>query len=67
MMEHGLERYLLRSGLLLAEAAQLLRMIPHTARRWLNGEEVYGPAEQVIRVWIGLRDRRLPWRTRGAA
>jgi hypothetical protein len=64
---NGLERHLLRLDLLLAEAAQLLRMIPHTVRCWLDGEEVSGPAEQAVRAWIGLRDRRLPWQPHGAA
>lgn len=53
---------LLRLGLAPGEAAQLLSVTPRTVRRWLDGEEVSGPAEQAIRAWIRLHDRHLPWR-----
>jgi hypothetical protein len=45
-----------------AEAAQLLGVAPRTIRRWLDGEELSGPAEQALRAWIRLHDRNLPWR-----
>jgi transcriptional regulator with XRE-family HTH domain len=45
-----------------AEAAQLLGVAPRTVRRWLDGEDVPGPAEQALRAWIRLHDRNLPWR-----
>ena len=67
MPGNELGRYLLRLDLALAEAAQFLCVIPRTVRRWLDGEEVSDPAEQAVRVWIGLHDRRLPWRPHGAA
>jgi hypothetical protein len=44
------------------EAAQLLGVAPRTVRRWLDGEDVPGPAEQALRAWIRLHDRNLPWR-----
>jgi hypothetical protein len=45
-----------------AEAAQLLGVAPRTVRRWLDGEEIPGPAGQALRAWIRLHDRNLPWR-----
>ena len=45
-----------------ADAAQFLGVTPRTIRRWLDGEEVAGPAEQALRAWIRLHDRNLPWR-----
>lgn len=44
------------------EAAQLLGVAPRTFRRWLEGEDIPGPAEQALRAWIRLHDRNLPWR-----
>jgi hypothetical protein len=44
------------------EAAQLLGVAPRTVRRWLDGEDVPGPAAQALRAWIRLHDRNLPWR-----
>lgn len=44
------------------EAAQLLGIAPRTVRRWLDGEDIPGPAEQALRAWIRLHDRNLPWR-----
>ena len=61
------EQYLMRLSLTPAEAAQLLSVNPRTVRRWLDGEEVSGPAEQAIRAWIRLHDRHLPWRPDSAA
>ena len=45
-----------------AETAQLLGVAPRTVRRWLDGEDIPGPAEQALRAWIKLHDRNLPWR-----
>lgn len=45
-----------------AEAAQLLGVAPRTVRRWLEGEDIPGPAEQALRAWIRLHERNLPWR-----
>jgi hypothetical protein len=45
-----------------ADAAQLLGVTARTIRRWLEGEDVAGPAEQALRAWIRLHDRNLPWR-----
>jgi hypothetical protein len=57
-----LEQSVLRLDLSQTEAAQLLGVAPRTFRRWLEGEDVPGPAEQAIRAWLRLHDRRLPWR-----
>ena len=67
MLGNELGRYLLRLDLSPAEAALLLCVTPRTVRRWLDGEEVSGPAEQAVRAWIRLHERRLPWRPQGAA
>jgi hypothetical protein len=40
----------------------LLGVTERTFRRWSEGEEVPGPAEQALRAWIRLHDRNLPWR-----
>src|SRR5580704_2765976 len=45
-----------------AGAAQLLGVAPRTIRRWVEGEDIPGPAEQALRAWIRLHDRNLPWR-----
>ena len=57
-----LQLTLSRLELTQAEAAQLLGVAPRTVRRWLDGEDVPGPAEQALRAWIRLHDRNLPWR-----
>jgi hypothetical protein len=57
-----LEQSVLRLGLSPAEISQLLGVTPRTFRRWLDGEEITGPAEQAIRAWLRLHERRLPWR-----
>jgi hypothetical protein len=62
MTKDQLEQFLLRLGLSPAEAAQLLSVSPRTVRRWQDGEEVPGPAQQAIRAWIRLHERHLPWR-----
>ena len=43
-----LEQSLLRLGLSQTEGAQLLGVAPRTLRRWLEGEEIPGPAEQAF-------------------
>jgi len=62
MNANQLRQSLDRLNLSPAEAAQLLGVTPRTVRRWLEGEEMTGPAVQAIRAWIRLRDRHLPWR-----
>jgi len=62
MTKEQFEQYLLRLDLSPAEAAQLLSVSPRTVRRWLEGEEMPGPAEQAIRAWVRLHERHLPWR-----
>ncbi len=44
------------------EAAQLLGVSSRTLRRWLEGEDVPGPAEAALRAWRVLADRQLPWK-----
>jgi len=44
------------------EAAQLLGVDPRTVRRWVEGAEIPGPAEQALRAWSRLNDHNLPWR-----
>lgn len=62
-----LEQSLLRLDLSQTEAAQLLGVAPRTFRRWLEGDEIPGPAEQAMRAWLRLHDRRLPWRPDSAS
>ena len=62
MSRTELEQSLIRLSLSQTEAAQLLGVAPRTLRRWLEGEELPGPAEQAIRAWLRLHERRLPWR-----
>jgi transcriptional regulator with XRE-family HTH domain len=50
-----------------AEAAQLLGVSPRTLRRWLEGEEVPGPAEAALRAWRTLAERHLPWKPDSAS
>lgn len=44
------------------EAAQLLEVSDRTVRRWLEGEEVPGPAHAALRAWRELQSRNLAWR-----
>lgn len=44
------------------EAAQLLGISARTVRRWVEGEEIPGPAEAALRAWRRLAERDLPWR-----
>jgi hypothetical protein len=62
MSDAELRLTLARLELSPADAAQLLGVTARTVRRWLEGEEVAGPAEQALRAWIRLHDRNLPWR-----
>jgi hypothetical protein len=62
MNENELRQSLNRLNLSAAEAGQLLGVTPRTVRRWLDGEEMTGPAVQAIRAWIRLHNRHLPWR-----
>jgi hypothetical protein len=45
-----------------AEAAQLLGVSARTVRRWVEGEEVPGPAEAALRAWRRLAANNLPWK-----
>ena len=62
MSDAELRLTLTRLELSPADAAQLLGVTARTVRRWLEGEEVAGPAEQALRAWVRLHDRNLPWR-----
>jgi hypothetical protein len=62
MSKAELRLTLMRLELSLADAAQLLGVTERTFRRWSEGEEVPGPAEQALRAWVRLHDRNLPWR-----
>jgi|GEM_PF-920976 len=62
MDTNELRQSLNRLNLSPAEAAQILGVTPRTVRRWLDGEEITGPAVQAIRAWIRLHNRHLPWR-----
>src|SRR5436190_15584751 len=57
-----IRRILGHLGLTQIEAAQLLGVTPRTVRRWLEGDELPGPAEQALRAWLRLAEMRLPWR-----
>lgn len=62
MTGNEFRQQLLRLGLSLTEAAPLIGVNERTVRRWSEGEEVSGPAEQAVRAWIRLFNRHLPWR-----
>jgi hypothetical protein len=62
MTEPELRQLLARLELSQNEAAQLLGVAARTVRRWLEGEEIPGPAEQALRAWIRLHEWNLPWR-----
>ncbi|GGI27398.1 MULTISPECIES: helix-turn-helix domain-containing protein [Bradyrhizobium] len=49
-------------GLDLAEAAQLLGVSTRTLRRWMEGEEIPGPAQAALRAWHQLHARHLAWK-----
>ena len=52
-----IRRILGHLGLTQIEAAQLLGVTPRTVRRWLEGDELPGPAEQALRAWLRLAVR----------
>ena len=62
MTKIELEQYLMRLDLSAPSAAQLLGVTPRTVQRWLDGDEIAGPAEQAILAWIKLHDIGIPWR-----
>jgi hypothetical protein len=62
MTNRELDAHLYDLHLSSTEAAQLLGVASRTVRRWLEGEEVPGPAEAALRAWRKLATRRLPWR-----
>ena len=62
MTPEQFNQYLLRLALSSAEAAQLLSVSPRTVRRWQDGEDIPGPAQEAIRAWVKLHERHLPWR-----
>ena len=49
-------------GLDHAEAAQLLGVSQRTLRRWLDGEDIPGPAQAALRAWRELHSRHLAWK-----
>lgn len=61
MSSHELTQHLSILRLSPAEAAQLLGVSPRTLRRWIEGEDVPGPAEAALRAWRLLDDRNLAW------
>jgi hypothetical protein len=67
MTSKELEQSLLRLELSRTDAAQLLGVAPRTFRRWLDGDEVPGAAEQAVRAWLRLHEHRLPWRPDSAS
>jgi transcriptional regulator with XRE-family HTH domain len=62
MSRSDLQNHLRRLRISQIEAAQLLGVAPRTVRRWLEGEEVPGPAEQALRAWLRLHEHKLVWR-----
>ncbi len=67
MSRAELEQSLIRLGLTQTEGAQLLGVDPRTLRRWLEGDEIPGPAEQAVRAWLKVHDRTMPWRPDSAS
>jgi len=49
-------------GLDHAEAAQLLGVSARTLRRWIEGEEIPGPAQAALQAWRQLHSRHLAWK-----
>ncbi len=62
-----LKDHLSTLGLDPAEAAQFLDVSARTLRRWLDGEEVPGPAEATLRAWRKLHERNLAWKPNAVA
>jgi hypothetical protein len=44
------------------EAAKLLGVSARTLRRWVDGEEIPGPAQAALRAWRELHSRHLAWK-----
>jgi hypothetical protein len=62
MSKNDLDAHLSALQLTQTEAAQLLGVSDRTLRRWVDGEEVPGPAEAALRAWRRLAEGHLPWR-----
>jgi hypothetical protein len=58
----ALDETLAYLGLDHAEAAQLLGVSTRTLWRWLEGEEIPGPAQAALRAWRELHSRHLAWK-----
>src|ERR1700688_2310243 len=67
MTKHELNGDLETLRLTQTEAARLLGVSARTVRRWLEGEEVPGPAEAALRAWRRLAERNLPWKPDGVS
>ena len=61
MTNQQLCEYLETLRLTPAEAAQLLGVSTRSIQRWIEGEEVPGPAAAALKAWRTLDERRLPW------
>jgi transcriptional regulator with XRE-family HTH domain len=62
MTQRELGDHLTALRLTQSEAAQLLGVSTRTLRRWVEGEEVPGPAEAALRAWRKLSTNNLPWK-----
>ena len=67
MNEIELKDHLSTLGLDPDEAAQFLDISVRTLRRWLDGEEVPGPAEAALRAWRKLHERNIAWKPNAVA
>ena len=61
MTKDELERHFTLLGISQTEAAELLGVAPRTVRRWLADEDIPGPVVQVLKAWLYLHQRHLPW------
>jgi transcriptional regulator with XRE-family HTH domain len=61
MKKQDFDDHLYVLGLSYIEAAQLLGVSSRTVSRWLEGEDVPGPAEAALRAWRKLSERHLAW------
>jgi hypothetical protein len=57
-----IEQVLGELGLTPPEAATLLGVSDRTLRRWLEGEQMPGPAEAALLAWRRLHNNHLAWR-----
>src|SRR5690554_5731172 len=62
MTQTELAEHLAFLDLTQTEAAQLLGVAPRTVRRWVEGDDIPGPAQAALRAWRHLEERHLPWR-----